>query len=84
MERDRVLRTIEETIGPFIGHHMAKASTQLHCQKLGIGEGTISAAQLRAVLDGIGRGMFVLVGKEKTTELLQSIEKRLGIEEVHA
>jgi hypothetical protein len=84
VERDRVLRTIEETIGPFIGHHMAKASTQLHCQKLGIGEGTMSAAQLRSVLDGIGKGMFVLVGKEKTTELLRRIEKSLGIEEVHA
>jgi hypothetical protein len=84
MERDRVLRTIEETIGPFIGHHMAKASTQLHCQRLGIGEGEMTAAQLRAVLDGIGRGMFVLVGKDKATELIRRIEKSLGIEEVHA
>jgi hypothetical protein len=80
MEREPALRRIEETIGPFIGRHMAKASIQVQCQRLGITDGNVSAPQLRAILDGIGKGMFVLVGQEKTKEILRQIEKSLGIE----
>ncbi len=80
MEREPALRRIEETIGPFIGRHMAKASVQVQCQRLGITDGNVSAPQLRAILEGIGKGMFVLVGQEKTKEILRQIEKSLGIE----
>jgi hypothetical protein len=80
MEREPALRRIEETIGPFIGRHMAKAAIQVQCQKLGIADGTVTAQQLRAILDGIGKGMLVLVGQEKTKDLLRQIERSLGIE----
>jgi hypothetical protein len=80
MERETALRRIEETIGPFIGRHMAKAAIQLHCQKLGIPEGRITVEQVRSVLDGIGKGMFVLVGQEKTKHLLREIEAGLGLD----
>ncbi len=82
MEREPALRRIEETIGPFIGRHMAKASVQVQCQRLGIKEGNVNAQQLRAILEGIGKGMFVLVGQEKTRDLLRQMEKTLGIEGV--
>jgi len=80
MEREPALRRIEETIGPFIGRHMAKASVQLQCQKLGIADGPITVQQLRSIVEGIGKGMFVLVGQEKTKDLLRQIERSLGIE----
>ena len=80
MEREPALRRIEETIGPFIGRHMAKASVQVQCQKLGVTEGPITVQQLRTILEGIGKGMFVLVGQEKTKALLREIERGLGIE----
>ena len=80
MEREPALRRIEETIGPFIGRHMAKASVHLQCQKLGIADGPITVQQLRSIVEGIGKGMFVLVGQEKTKDLLRQIEKSLGIE----
>ena len=80
MEREPALRRIEETIGPFIGRHMAKASVQVQCQKLGIADGPITVQQLRSIVEGIGKGMFVLVGQEKTKDLLRQIEKSLGIE----
>ena len=54
MECEPALRRIEETIGPFIGRHMAKASIQVQCQKLGIKDGRITTQQLRAILEGIG------------------------------
>jgi hypothetical protein len=79
MEREPALRRIEETIGPFIGRHMAKASVQLQCQKLGVTNGPITVQQLRSILEGIGKGMFVLVGQEKTKVLLREIERSLGI-----
>ncbi len=79
MDGESALRRIEETIGPFIGRHMAKASIQVQCQRLGVTDGKITAQQLRAVLDGIGKGMLVLVGEEKTKTLLREIEKSLGI-----
>ena len=80
MEREPALRRIEETIGPFIGRHMAKASVQVQCQKLGVADGPLTIPQLRSILEGIGKGMFVLVGQEKTKDLLRQIEKSLGIE----
>jgi hypothetical protein len=80
MEREPALRRIEETIGPFIGRHMAKASVQVQCQKLGVTEGPITVQQLRSILEGIGKGMFVLVGQEKTKHLMREIERNLGIE----
>jgi hypothetical protein len=80
MEREPALRRIEETIGPFIGRHMAKASVQVQCQKLGVTEGPITVQQLRTILEGIGKGMFVLVGQEKTKHLMREIERNLGIE----
>lgn len=80
MEREPALRRIEETIGPFIGRHMAKASVQVQCQKLGVADGPLTVPQLRSILEGIGKGMFVLVGQEKTKDLLRQIEKSLGIE----
>jgi hypothetical protein len=82
MDSEPALRRIEESIGPLIGRHMAKASVQVQCQKLGVTGGQISPQQLRAVLEGIGKGMFVLVGQEKTKSLLRELEKSLGIEGV--
>ena len=80
MDSEPALRRIEEAIGPFIGRHMAKASIQVQCQRLGVTDGEITTQQLRAVLDGIGKGMFVLVGQEKTNALLRELEKSLKLE----
>lgn len=80
MDQEPALRRIEEIIGPFIGRHMAKASIQLQCQKLGITDGRITVQQLRSVLEGIGKGMLVLVGQEKTKKLLRELERGLGLE----
>lgn len=79
MERHLVLKTIEETIGPFIGHHMARASLQLHCEKLGLTGARLSAGEVRSILGAISKGMFVLVGREKTTELVERVEQALGV-----
>jgi hypothetical protein len=80
MDSEPALRRIEEAIGPLIGRHMAKASIQAQCQRLGVTDGKITTQQLRAVVDGIGKGMFVLVGQEKTKALLRDLEKTLKLE----
>jgi hypothetical protein len=80
MDSEPALRRIEEAIGPFIGPHMAKASIQVQCQRLGVTDGKLTTNQLRAVLEGIGKGMFVLVGQEKTKALLKELEKTLKLE----
>jgi hypothetical protein len=80
MDREPALRRIEETIGPFIGRHLAKASIEVQCKKLGITEARISPRELRAMLDGIGKGMLVLVGQQKTEQLLKQMERSLGLE----
>ena len=54
MDSEPALRRIEEAIGPFIGRHMAKASIQVQCQRLGVNDGKITTQQLqhRDVGDG--------------------------------
>lgn len=84
MDRETVVRTIEEIVGPSIGRHMARSSTQLHCQRAGVSTDTVTQDQLKAMLDGLGKGMVVLVGQEKSQSLLRQIEYALGVRGVSA
>ena len=84
MDREKVVGTIEEIVGPSIGRHMARSSVELHCRKAGVSSETVSQDQLRAVLEGLGKGMVVFVGREKTESLVRQIESALGLDGVRA
>ena len=74
-----VLRTLEEGIAPYVGPRMAKISTELQCRKLGLESETLSAEQIRALIDRLDIAMRMLVGRERTTEVVSQLERELGL-----
>lgn len=78
-QTDQVLRTIEEHITPYLGPLMAKSSAQLHCRKLGIDSETMTADQARDLLDRLAIAMRVLVGRQKTEEVVAQLERALKL-----
>ena len=74
-----VVSVIEEQITPFIGRSMAKTSTELHCEKLGIGEWKMTQEEADALLDRLSKAMVVFVGREKTDQLIVDIKNSIGI-----
>ena len=74
------MRTLEEGIAPYVGRLMAKSSTQLQCRKLGIDSETVTVDQVRDLIDRLARAMRVLVGRQKTEEVVAQLESALGLE----
>lgn len=75
---------IEEIITPYIGAHMAHASTEAHTRKLGLTGEQLTEQQVRALVDQLAMGLRVFVGPDKTAKVVQEIRARLGVKEVKA
>jgi hypothetical protein len=72
-----MVRVFAEALAPYIGPAMAGASVRGHCEKLGIVEGPVSAAQVQALLAAITPGLHVFVGERKTGEVVERIRASL-------
>lgn len=79
LQAESVLAAIESIIAPYIGAHLAKTSTKLHCKKLGIDVASaLSPEQLSALVERLAKAMRVLIGKERTDEVVREIEVAVG------
>jgi hypothetical protein len=78
-EKKKVLQVVEDRIAPLIGETMARASTLVQCQKLGIAQDEISTDEVESLLGRIGQAMLVFVGKEKTERILEDIHASLDM-----
>lgn len=63
-------------IKPFVGEIMASASVKALSKKLGL-SGTIGVTDRGRLIDAIGLGMNVFIGKQKTAEMLTSLRASL-------
>jgi hypothetical protein len=66
---DAVVAEVTRLLAPVLGESMARASTQVHGQKLQIQDGRVSAEQVEALLGKLGSGLAVFVGREKAAAL---------------
>jgi hypothetical protein len=71
--RQEIVRVFESALAPYIGATMASASMRGHCEKLGIGEGQVSEAQIELLIAAITPGLHVFVGEAKTQDVLLAI-----------
>ena len=69
--------SIQRNIAPYVGENMARASTQAHCERLGLNGVTITPQELGALLDRLAKAMRVFVGPQTTSELVRAIERDL-------
>jgi hypothetical protein len=70
---------MESVIAPYVGAHMARSSLRLHCQKLGIDpSGAVTAEQVSALVEKLTKALHVLIGNERTHEVVREIRIAVG------
>ncbi len=63
-------------IKPFVGEVMASASVKSFSKKLGLA-GSIAVADRARLIDAVGLGLNVFIGKAKTLEVLTGLRQKL-------
>ena len=63
-------------IKPFVGEVMASASVKSFSKKLGLA-GSIAIPERAKLIDAVGLGLNVFIGKVKTTEVLTELKAKL-------
>jgi len=74
--RDRILGVI----APVVGENMARSAVLAQAQKLGIAEGAVTGDQLSALIEKIGQGLNVFVGRERSQQLVVQMRGTVGAE----
>lgn len=70
------VEVIVSVMAPYIGDTMARSATQAHCRKLGTGE-TLSADELSALLDRLGSGLNIFLGRDRSAAVLAATRRAL-------
>jgi hypothetical protein len=76
LRREVVLKEIVRVLGPYIGASMAGSAARMHCEKLGVGA-TLCWAEIARLLDALGPGLRVFLGKRSTEEAIGAIRGAL-------
>lgn len=78
-----VLEVIHASLSPYVGRLMASTAAVAHCRTLGIDGELIDAGQIDALLEKLGLGLIIFVGKEKADAVIASARRAidaLGVE----
>jgi len=73
MQTSTVLTSIADAMTPYVGKMMARSSIEMHCKKIGIGNGTVQREQVEELLRRLTLGLNIFIGREKTDELIERI-----------
>jgi hypothetical protein len=80
MTTSETVETMVKVMAPYIGDTLARSATEAHCQKLGIA-GTMSPAELDALLGKIGSGLNIFLGRDKAASVIAEIRGALAARE---
>ncbi|HEV8582555.1 MAG TPA: hypothetical protein VGX68_26105 [Thermoanaerobaculia bacterium] len=72
---EEVLDAIRLVLAPYVGSLMARSAVVAHCRDLGIAGDLISREQLDALLERLGLGLVIFVGREKTAEVVAAMKR---------
>jgi hypothetical protein len=78
MTTSEVLETIQRIVSPVLGENMARSAAQAHCRGLGVNGDQMNADQVAALIDRMGKGLNVFVGREKAGALVSELQRALG------
>jgi hypothetical protein len=79
MTRSEVLDTIQRIVSPVLGENMARSAAQAHCRGLGVDGEEMSADQVAALVDRMGKGLNIFVGRDKAGALVGELQRALGV-----
>lgn len=74
-DRQRIVDILERVLTPHIGPLLAHASTRSQCEKLGIDGDEIPPEQLEELVEALGLGLAVFVGRPKAGELVEEMRR---------
>jgi len=78
MTTSEVLEAIQRIVSPVLGENMARTAAQAHCRGLGVNGDQMSADQVAALIDRMGKGLNVFVGREKAGVVVAELRRALG------
>ena len=78
MTTSEVLETIQRIVSPVLGENMARTAAQAHCRGLGVNGDQMSAHQVTELIDRMGKGLNVFVGREKAATVVSELRRALG------
>jgi reverse gyrase len=70
---EAVCARIVEDVTPYLGQTMAQASVLTHRQKLGINEQDVTLDQVEALVNKIGMGLIIFVGRDKSAQIVREL-----------
>ena len=73
-----LVRSIATAISPYIGETMARSSIETHCKRLGIDASKVTSADVERLLQQLGLGLNVFIGREKSEAVMLQIRKSIG------
>jgi hypothetical protein len=77
MQADSVIGMISTALSPYVGNMMARSSIESHCKRLGLNMAQIDGDGLERLLQQLGLGLNVFIGREKSETVMRDI--RLSI-----
>ena len=78
-----VLESINGVLAPYVGKLMARTAAGAHCRDLGIHGGVMTRAQVNALLDKLGLGLIIFLGRDKTAAVIDTLRRSIdGLQEV--
>jgi hypothetical protein len=71
--KDQVIAILVRALSPYVGTTMAGASVRGVCGRLAVEGMALDRVRIQTILDALGPGLHVYVGKEKTQNVLREI-----------
>src|SRR5262245_56194046 len=68
-----VLDATHAVLAPYLGDLMARSAAKAHCRDLGITGDFLTRQQVDALLERLGLGLMIFVGREKTAAALAAM-----------
>ena len=72
-----VLAATQTVLAPYLGDLMARSAAKAHCRDLGISDDFLNRQQVDALLERLGLGLVIFVGREKTTAALAAMKSAI-------
>ncbi len=80
MLTNQALPIVVRVMAPYVGDTMARSATEAHCQRLGIADGSLDAAQVDELLAKLGAGLNIFLGKDKSATVIAEVRAALAAE----
>jgi hypothetical protein len=69
-----VSSAIVPVLAPYIGETMAQASVDAQLRKLGPSEDPLTATEVQTLIDKLGQGLNVFVGRTRANDVVQGMK----------